>query len=145
MAARCATTEFREINVALSQMPAEAAPAPVSCAALLAQKMGTSDTHRVMAAGLAGGIGLSGGGCGALGTALWLVGMKRLQEGAGALDLKTPEILGTMERFGKCTHGEFECSKIVGRKFDNVDEHASYLRAGGCAKIIEELAAPISE
>lgn len=144
MAARCAKTEFHEINAALSQEQIEALPAPVSCSAMLAQKMGASDMHAVMAAGLAGGIGLSGGACGALGATLWIVGMNSLQEGAGALDLQTPEILGAMERFSKCTDGEFECSKIVGRKFKSVADHANYLRAGGCSKIIEGLAAPKS-
>jgi len=57
---------------------------------MLAQKMGLSDMHTVMAAGLAGGIGLSGGACGALGAAIWIAGMNSLEEGADKLDFKTP-------------------------------------------------------
>ena len=38
--------------------------------------MGESDIHAVMASGLAGGIGLCGGACGALGAAIWILGMK---------------------------------------------------------------------
>ena len=35
---------------------------------------------------------------------------------------------------------ELECADIVGRKFENVDDHAGYLRDGGCSKIIDVLA-----
>ena len=64
MAARYATVAFSEINTALSEKHIEAPSAPASCSAMLAQKMGVSDMHTVMAAGFAGGIGLCGGACG---------------------------------------------------------------------------------
>jgi hypothetical protein len=139
MAARYAKTAFSEINTAFSEKYGEATPAPVSCSAMLAQRMGASDIHTVMVAGLAGGIGLSGGACGALGAALWIIGMNSLKEG-GDIGLKAPAALDAMERFVKFTSGEFECSKIVGRKFESVDDHASYVRAGGCDKLINVLA-----
>jgi hypothetical protein len=140
MAARCAKSEFREINAALSQRPAEVTLAPVSCSALLAQKMGTSDMHTVMAAGLAGGIGLSGGACGALGAAIWIQGMRVLEQG-GQIVYKAPYAARLIECFTKHAHGQFECFKITGRRFESLAEHAAYLRAGGCAGIIEALAA----
>ncbi|PWB70228.1 hypothetical protein C3F09_09445, partial [candidate division GN15 bacterium] len=68
-AARFSSAAFDEINALLSDGQLEPPPAPVSCAALVAQKMGAAPEHAVMAAGLAGGIGLSGGACGALGAA----------------------------------------------------------------------------
>ncbi len=139
MAARCARASFEEIDVVFSEKHIEASSAPVSCSAILAQKMGASDLHTVMAAGLAGGIGLSGGG--ALGAALWIIGMNRLREGDGRIDLQAPGGPDVIERFIKCTDYEFECSKIVGRKFAGVADHASYLRAGGCSEIIDVLAA----
>ena len=43
--------------------------------------MGVSDLHVTMAAGFAGGIGLSGGGCGALGAAIWITGMNKIKAG----------------------------------------------------------------
>lgn len=140
MASRCAKASFREIDAAFSKEHIEASPAPVSCSAMLAQKMGASDMHTVMAAGLAGGIGLSGGGCGALGTAIWITGMNNLKKGAGEIGFKAPDVLDAIERFGRCTNSEFECSKIVGRKFESVDDHASHLRAGGCSELIKVLA-----
>jgi hypothetical protein len=140
MAARYAPVAFTEINTALSEKHIEAPAAPSSCAAMLAQKMGASDTHTVMAAGLAGGIGLSGGACGALGAAIWIIGMNLLKEG-GKIAYKAPYAFDAIERFTKCTDDEFECSKIVGRKFDSIDDHASYLREGGCSEILDVLAA----
>ena len=75
MAARYTPVAFNEINSALSEKHIDAPSPPVSCTAMLAQKMGVSDMHMVMAAGFAGGIGLSGGACGALGAAIWIIGM----------------------------------------------------------------------
>ena len=140
MAARYAPVAFSEINTALSEEHIEAPSPPVSCAAMLAQKMGVSDMHAVMAAGFAGGIGLCGGACGALGAAIWIIGMNSSKEGVGKIDFKNPKAIDAIDRFMKCTDSEFECSKIVGRRFENIGDHADYLRDGGCSKIIEVLA-----
>ncbi len=140
MAARSAKTCLKEIHATSSERSTEVPPAPVSCSAMLAQKMGASDLHTVMAAGLAGGIGLSGGACGALGTAVWITERNRLQKGASGTGLESTEVRDVMERFAKCTNGEFECSKLIGRKFESIDDHASYLGNGGCSKLIEVLA-----
>ena len=140
MAARYAPVAFSEINTALSEKHIEAPTPPVSCAALLAQKMEVSDMHTVMAAGFAGGIGLCGSACGALGTAIWIIGMNSLKEGDGEIGFKDPRALDVIDRFMKCTDYKFECSKIVGRKFENIGDHADYLRNGGCSEIIGVLA-----
>jgi len=140
MAARYAPVAFDEINTALSENRIEAPSPPVSCAAMLAQKMGVSEMHRVMAAGLAGGIGLCGGACGALGTAIWIIGMNSLKEEGGKIEFHSPRAIDAIDKFIKCTDYEFECSEIVGRKFENIDDHVGYLRDGGCSKIIEVLA-----
>jgi len=140
MAARYAPVAFSDINTTLSEKHVEAPALPVSCAAMLAQKMGVSDMHKVMAAGFAGGIGLCGGACGALGAAIWIIGMKSSKEGTGKINYNNPTALDAIEKFLKCTDFEFECSEIVGRRFENIDDHASYLHDGGCSKIIEALA-----
>ena len=138
MAARYPRVAFSETDSTLSEEHTEALPAPVSCAAVLAQKMGASEMHTVMAAGLAGGIGLSGGACGALGAATWITGLNILKDG-GKITYKAPSAGDAIERFIKCTDHEFECSKIVGRKFESIGDHASYLREGGCSKVIQVL------
>ncbi len=139
MAARYAPVAFSEINSALSEKHIEAPSAPVSCSAMLAQKMGLSDMHTVMAAGFAGGIGLSGGACGALGAAIWIIGMNSKERG-GKIDFKNPRAVDAIDGFLKSADFEFECSKIVGRRFENIGDHAGYLRDGGCSEIIEVLA-----
>ncbi len=141
MASKYAPVVFNEINAALSENHIDTFSAPVSCAAVLAQKMGASDMHTVMASGLAGGIGLSGGGCGALGAALWITGLNSLKAGNKKIDYKAPENFALIDKFLKCTNYEFTCSKIVGRKFESVGDHAAYVCNGGCSKIIEVLAA----
>lgn len=140
-AAKYAKAAFNEINIALSEKHIEAPSPPVSCTAMLAQKMGVSDMHTVMAAGFAGGIGLSGGACGALGAAIWIIGISSLKEGPGKIKFKSPGAIAAIDRFMKCTDFKFECSEIVGQRFENIDDHAGYLRDGGCSKIIEVLAA----
>ena len=140
MAVEYAPEAYSQINSALSEKHIEAPSPPVSCAAMLAQKMGASDMHTVMAAGFAGGIGLSGGACGALGAAIWIIGMNSLKQGDGKIDFKSPRAIETIDRFLKCTDFEFECCNIVGRRFENIDDHAAYLHNGGCSKIIEVLA-----
>ena len=145
MAARYAPLALSEINATFSSDRLELPLSPVSCATLLAQKMGASEAQAVMAAGFAGGIGLSGGGCGALGAAIWISAMSVIQNGATS-NLYESKVFQsqaeeTIERFLQSTGYEFECSKIVGRKFENVGDHAAHLRAGGCSEIIATLAA----
>jgi hypothetical protein len=141
MAARYAPVVLGEIDAALAERPIEAPARPVSCAALLAQKMGVSDMHATMAAGFAGGIGLSGGGCGALGAAIWIVGMEEGKEEMGKIGFQSPRALAAIDRFVESAGREFDCSTIVGRKFEDVSDHAGYVRDGGCSRIIEALAA----
>lgn len=143
MAAEYAPLALGDINAALSENRQAPYP-PVSCTAMLAKKMGASDIHAVMAAGLAGGIGLSGGACGALGAALWIIEMNSLKQGAGAIELDNPLVHDAIDRFMKCTDYEFECSKIAGRRFENIGDHAGYLGDGGCSRIISVLATPAS-
>jgi hypothetical protein len=141
MAAWFAPLAFDEINSALSEEVIDAPSPPVSCAAMLARKMGESDKHAVMASGFAGGIGLCGGACGALGAAIWILGMKIGKEESGKIGYKDPRTQEVIDRFTKHTDFEFECSEIVGRTFKDADDHAGYLRGGGCSELIEVLAA----
>ncbi|MFC2054110.1 C-GCAxxG-C-C family (seleno)protein [Chloroflexota bacterium] len=144
IAAKYAPEAFSEINTVLSEEHIEAPSPPVSCAAMLAQKMGETEKHTVMTAGFAGGIGLSGSACGALGAAIWIIGLNCLEEGVGD-NIWNSEVFqsrstDTIDRFLKSTDYEFECSEIVGRRFENIGDHAGYLREGGCSEVIEALA-----
>jgi len=140
MTAGYSRATVNEINAAYAGPSIEAPAPPVSCAAMLARRMGASDLRAAMAAGLAGGIGLSGGACGALGAAIWLIEMNRAQQGIGLVGFNSPEATEAIDRFVGSTGSEFECSAIAGRRFETVAEHADYLRDGGCSKVIEALA-----
>ncbi len=115
---------------------------PVSCASLLARRMGASDMHAVLAAGFAGGIGLSGGACGVLGAAIWLLSMDHATASAGKPSYDDPRLQAAVERYLTASDYEFECARVVGRQFVDAADHAAYLQAGGCAKIIQALSAP---
>jgi len=141
LAARYAPIARNEIDEAFADGEVGAPETPVSCAAVLAKKMGASDMHATMAAGFAGGIGLSGGACGALGAAIWITIMNRNKEGGASADYMSPEAMEVIDRFAEASEYEFECSEIVGRQFADVADHADYMCAGGCSKIIEALAA----
>ncbi len=124
---------------ALKETPEQTFTGPVSCAARMAREMGASEKHAVMAAGLAAGIGMSGGACGALGAAIWVLGLEDTE--SKAMDrVKSPVLADTVDRFLKATDHEFECAEIVGKKFGSITEHACHVRAGGCSDIMATLA-----
>ncbi len=135
-----ARASMAEIDIVCAVPPHEVPPPPVSCAALLARKAGLSDQHVVMAAGLAGGIGLSGSGCGALGAAIWAHAMKHDVVLGLAVD---PNIKKILDRFTENFGPDFTCARIMGRKFENVRNHADFLRQGGCSELIALLASAV--
>jgi hypothetical protein len=139
MSAWFAPLAYAALDSALRDLPRAPEP-PVSCTALLARKMGASDKHATMAAGLAGGIGLCGGACGALGAVIWLRALQ-LGEQKSKIGFNDERIGAIIDRFQKQTGYRYECSEIAGRKFEGADDHAGYLRDGGCRDLIEALAA----
>ena len=142
MAARYAPIARNEIDSTFSSNSIEAPSPPVSCATVLAEKAGASEIHTVMVSGFAGGIGLSGGACGALGTAIWITGLNQPVEIEGFSYAGT-WVNDTIEKFLEITDYEFECTEIVGRTFNSVHDHAEHIRNNGCSQIIEALAAQI--
>ncbi len=142
-AGRYAKLAFEVINDTCSGPGMEVPSAPVSCSAGLARRVGASGLHVVMAAGLAGGIGLSGGGCGALGAAIWLAVMKGRSQGLD--DNSIAGLTGRLiTRFGNVAGADFRCSTVTGRRFDTIAGHAAYLHSGGCEAVIAALADEIT-
>ena len=128
------------IEAYFAEEQSEVPSPPVSCASVLAGLMGASDMHTVMAAGFAGGIGLSGEACGALGTAIWLTSMDQPVEMEGFSYAGT-WVNDVVEKYLESSDYEFECSEVVGQKFESLEDHAAFIREGGCSHIIEALAA----
>jgi hypothetical protein len=113
-----------------------------SCASEVAKKMGANEEEMVMVAGFAGGLGLSGNACGALGAAIWMKTLAWCKDNPG----KTPPFLinptakKIIKAFKEVTDDEMICSKICGKDFKTIEEHSEFIRNGGCEKIINVLA-----
>lgn len=113
-----------------------------SCASEVIRKAGGTQKDTVLAAGFAGGIGLSGNACGALGAAIWYKTLRWCRKNPGKTPrfFNNPEITSLMEHFSLLTNNTMECRTICGKKFTNTAEHSDYIGKGGCQTIINTLA-----
>ncbi|MCB2197939.1 C-GCAxxG-C-C family protein [bacterium] len=139
MTARFSGIAYQQINATLEKEPDHVPEGPVSCSTVVARRFGVPDLHAVTVAGLAGGIGLCGGGCGALATAIWIISMNKSRATDGKVEIKSAKAQELIARFLQKTGGEMECSAICGKTFQTIDEHAAHLREGGCSELIELL------
>ena len=115
----------------------------LNCATEVVKKMGGSDEQAVMVAGFAGGLGLSGSGCGALAAAIWMSTFKWCGKNSGKSGYPNQNATKTLENFYKATDYEAQCHKICGRRFETIDEHTEFIKNGGCEKLINALAQEI--
>lgn len=113
---------------------------PLSCASEVVRRMGGNKEQMVTVAGLAGGLGLSGYGCGALSAALWMRSMQWLEEHPQKrTSYSNAHAKATLKAFQEKTGGELLCEKLTGRTFETIEEHAEFIRDGGCEELIEML------
>jgi hypothetical protein len=114
---------------------------PVNCASELVRKMGGSNEEIVMVAGFAGGMGLSGNACGALGAAIWmkLIAWCKKHPGKAPPYFKNSDVKKILKAFHSVTDSEILCHKICGRQFKTIDEHTEFVKNGGCEKLINML------
>jgi len=114
----------------------------LSCASEVLKKMGASDEESLTVAGFAGGIGLSGNGCGALSAVIWykMLAWGKKNPGKTPKMFNNPEIKEILKIFYNHTDLEMLCHKISGRQFTTIKEHTEYLRNGGCGTLLEALA-----
>lgn len=125
-----ATTEGLELEHKELNLPT------ISCATEVVKKMGASDEEMLMVAGFAGGLGLSGSGCGALSAAIWktiLELVKKENRKSSFSDSVSEKILN---KFYETTDYEMECHKICGKRFKTIDDHTEFINNGGCDKLI---------
>ena len=113
---------------------------PVSCASEVVKKTGGSEEEIVAAAGFAGGLGLSGNGCGALSAAIWMKSLEWNRKHPGKSSYKNPYAEKTLDAFLSETGSEFTCRNITGRCFRTIDEHSEFINNGGCDRLINILA-----
>lgn len=112
----------------------------INCASEVVGKMGGRDKEKAMVAGFAGGMGLSGNGCGALSAAIWKKSLEWVKEHPGKSSFNNKESKRLLKPFLKETNGEMNCSQICGRTFETLQDHSEFLKNGGCSKLIETLA-----
>ena len=113
---------------------------PISCASEVVKKMGASNEKMVMVSGFAGGLGLSGNACGALSAAIWMNTLSWSKGHPKKSSLSNPEAKKTFKVFSAETDSEIICHKICGKHFKNLDDHAEFIKKGGCKKLINVLA-----
>jgi hypothetical protein len=98
----------------------------------------------VMAAGLAGGVGLSGGGCGALAAAIWMNALSRIRDKTYKTSMSDPVAERILRTFFEAAGSELDCRVIAKRSFTTVADHTEFIGAGGCANLIQALAGAVS-
>jgi hypothetical protein len=111
----------------------------LSCSAEVAKRMGATEEQMVMVAGFAGGLGLSGGACGALAAAIWMKAYRWCQENTSGKVTHDPKVKELMNSFVSDNHDKILCREISGQRFHSVQEHTAYLKNGGCKELIEQL------
>jgi hypothetical protein len=115
---------------------------PISCASEVAQKMGASDEEMVMVAGFAGGMGLSGNACGALGAAIWmhtLVWCKK-HPGKSPPLFNNPNATKILQVFYGATDSKMLCREICGQRFKTIGDYTEFIQHGGCDTLMNVLA-----
>ena len=107
-----------------------------SCATEVIEQMGASKEEAVTVAGLAGGIGLSGNACGALGATIWYRTLEYNQTHKKPLSYKNSIGQKILKAFYQETENKIKCSEICGRNFNSLEEHTQFIKNGGCKKLI---------
>jgi C_GCAxxG_C_C family probable redox protein len=113
----------------------------ISCSTEVVKKMGSTEEESIMVAGFAGGIGLSGNACGALGAAIWykMLDWGKKNPGKSQSFLNNQDVKKILRTFYMQTDSEMLCNKICNKSFNTIDEHSDYIKNGGCKNIIEAL------
>jgi hypothetical protein len=134
--AREAIQSAREgLSIEQTEMP----ELPLSCASEVAKKMEASDEETIMVAGFAGGMGLSGNACGALGAAIWMSSLEWCRKNPGKSGYSNPNTKEILNAFKNETGSEFLCHKIAGQCFKTIGDHIEFVKNGGCGKLFNVL------
>ena len=115
-------------------------PKAISCATEFAKKKGATEKEMIMVAGFAGGMGLSGNGCGALAAAMWMDALSRIKNETNKIAFPDPPLEKMLNTFYKTTDYKMLCNEITERNFNTIDEHTIFIKNGGCDKLIHVLA-----
>jgi len=111
----------------------------INCASEVVRKVGGNKEEMAMVAGFAGGMGLSGHGCGALSAAIWVRSLDWVRNNPGKSAFNNNEAKVILKSFLKETQGKMDCSQICGRDFQSVQDHSDFLKNGGCHNVLKVL------
>jgi len=111
-----------------------------SCASEVVKRLGASEEEMVMVAGFAGGLGLSGNGCGALSAAIWMDTLNEIVRKGNKPSFSNPRAEKILAEFYNVSDYEMRCDEICGKQFNSLDEHTRYINEGGCTKVMDMLA-----
>jgi hypothetical protein len=140
LAGRWAPEALRAAGEGLAREQEEFPEESLSCASEVVRKMGGSQEEMMMVAGFAGGLGLSGSGCGALAAAIWKNALIQNRQETGksaSFDVHNdPTLLAFYEETGY----DMECHTICGQRFNTLEAHTEFIGNGGCSKLIDALA-----
>lgn len=153
LAVKWAPQAYHIICSSTFNSPRQNPKASTACTVALAKRLNAGEKEQLMVAGLSGGLGLSGGACGALASAVWLKTLKWLKENKESKDsffkaLRQeltqsgdfyPDIKNIQKRFESLTKGAFLCRDLTKRDFLSVEEHCDFIANGGCKEIISLL------
>lgn len=140
LAEKWAPEAFESATEGLSLSQSDLPKQPISCASEVVRKMGATDAEMVMVSGFAGGLGLSGNGCGALSAAIWMNTLARIREQNYKSAFSDPVAEKILKAFYEATEYEMECHTITGKCFKTIDDHTKFIKNGGCEKLINVLA-----
>jgi hypothetical protein len=141
LADKWAPEAIQSAKAGLNAEPPEISRPCMNCASEVVRRKGGSVEEMVMVSGFAGGMGLTGSACGALGSAIWLDTLAWCRENPGksAFEYGRTSSSKIMEVFNNATGKEILCEKIAGKSFTSLSDHSDYIRAGGCEKVISAL------
>jgi hypothetical protein len=139
LADRWTEDAIRSARESLDDSSVQSSPDPISCASEVARKMGASDEEIITVSGFAGGLGLGGDACGALCAAIWLKSIEWCKENPGKSAFSNEYASNILFTFDDATNSKFLCREICGREFESIEDHSTYIREGGCSKLIETL------
>lgn len=123
----------------LAEASIDSQPDLKNCTAEIAHRLGATDEEMIMVSGLAGGMGLSGNGCGALGTAIWLKSLDWCRKNPGKSGSANPELEELLNAFYNASGSEISCKNISGKTFLSLEDHSQYVKNNGCSGIIKLL------
>jgi len=141
LADKWAPEAIQSATAGLSALPADVPRPCMNCASEVVSRKGGSNEEMVMVSGFAGGMGLTGFACGALGAAIWMDSLAWCRENPGksSFEYGRKSSSKILEVFNYTTGKEILCEKITAKSFTSIRDHSDFIRDGGCEKVINAL------